>query len=69
VASENPDLYYEIQALNAHTTAAGDWLRRSLEDWLAALARGDRDGFVRMMTEARGTLDSLPREAGSGPPD
>ena len=67
VASENPDLYYEIQALNANTPAAGAWLRRALEDWLAALAAGDRAGFVRMMTEARGILESLPREGAPGP--
>ena len=66
VAGENPDLYYEIQALNANTPAAGAWLRRSLEDWLAALAGDDRAGFVRMMREARGSLESPPREAAPG---
>jgi len=56
VAAENPDLYYEIQALNAHSSEAADGLRRALEDWIASLASGDRDGFVRMMLEARGGL-------------
>jgi chorismate mutase/prephenate dehydrogenase len=58
VASESPDLYYEIQALNAHTAEAAASLREALGDWLGALAAGDRPRFVSMMLQARDVLDA-----------
>ena len=42
VASENKDLYYEIQRLNPHTARVLDQLRRSLDELEASLAARDR---------------------------
>lgn len=50
VASENKDLYYEIQKLNPHTAHVLSSLRQSLDDLEAALAR--REEFRRFMGKA-----------------
>ncbi len=66
VTSENPALYFEIQGLNGITPDTADWLRRSLDEWMAAVDGGDRDAFHRLMTEcndflaATGELETRP---------
>lgn len=50
VASENKDLYYEIQRLNPHTAEALDGLLRSLEELREAVA--DREAFRAYMAKA-----------------
>ena len=60
VASENPHLYYEIQALNDH----GDEALRALEAAVADVARSVRDAdepaFTRLMTTGRRYLEARP---------
>lgn len=51
VASENKDLYYEIQKLNPHTAQVLARLRRSLDEMEAALAA--RDDFRGYMAAAQ----------------
>lgn len=65
VASENPDLYYEIQALNGVTPETGVWLERALGEWLSAVADRDPDRFARLMLQARDALEPA-RGDGSG---
>jgi chorismate mutase / prephenate dehydrogenase len=50
VASENKDLYYEIQKLNPHTPEMLDVLRRSLQEFEAAVHA--REAFRTYMSEA-----------------
>ncbi|MEE4271916.1 MAG: prephenate dehydrogenase/arogenate dehydrogenase family protein [Thermoanaerobaculales bacterium] len=57
VASENPSLYYEIQALNGLTPETGRWLREALDDWLEAIEEPGDDRFAELMTTCRATLD------------
>lgn len=59
VASENKDLYYEIQRLNPHTAEVLSSLRQSLDELDAALAR--REDFRVYMAQA----DSYFRPAAS----
>ena len=66
VASENPDLYYEIQALNGVTPETGAWLERALEEWLGAVSDRDPDRFAQLMLQARDALGNDPRVE-SGP--
>jgi chorismate mutase / prephenate dehydrogenase len=60
VASENPHLYYEIQALNDH----GDEALRALEAAVADVTRSVRDAdepaFTRLMTTGRHYLEARP---------
>ena len=60
VASENPHLYYEIQALNDH----GDEALRALEAAVADVTRSVRDAdepaFTRLMTTGRRYLEARP---------
>jgi len=51
VASENAQLYYEIQHLNPHNIEALAYLQRALDDLREAGVKGDREAFERMMTE------------------
>ena len=55
VASENKDLYYEIQKLNPHTPHVLQRLRRSLEELEAALKQ--RPEFREYMTSAQQFFD------------
>ena len=50
VAHENKDLYHEIQRLNPHTAETLDVLKRSLQEFEAALTA--RDAFRAYMAEA-----------------
>lgn len=64
VAAENPDLYFDIQALNRLTPETGRWMARALEEWLAAVTEGDRERFTTMMLEARQAVDGLAEPGG-----
>lgn len=57
VASENPGLYYEIQALNNLTPETGRWLRHSLDEWLGVVENGDAEAFTELMTSCNEYLD------------
>lgn len=51
VASENAQLYYEIQHLNPHNVDALGYLQRALADLREVGIKGDREAFMRMMIE------------------
>ena len=53
VLRENPDLYFEIQSLNATTPELAEQLHAALNETLSAVQRGDRDAFRRIMEEGR----------------
>lgn len=53
VLRENPDLYFEIQSLNATTPELARQLHDALDEILDAVAAGDRDAFRRIMAEGR----------------
>lgn len=55
VAHENKDLYHEIQRLNPHTRDVLDVLKRSLQEFEAALSA--RDAFHSYMAEAEAWFD------------
>ena len=57
VATENPGLYFEIQALNAVTPETGRWLRQALDEWLAVVEAGDSSAFTELMTSCRDYLE------------
>lgn len=59
VASENKDLYYEIQRLNPHTAQVLDGLRRSLDELEASLA--SREAFRAYMGRAQAWFEEEPR--------
>ena len=56
VFKENPHLYYEIQALNPHTSDMQQHLLSSLEDMMRATADLDEEGFVDMMKRGESYL-------------
>jgi prephenate dehydrogenase len=53
VVSENPSLYFEIQALNSLTTEIADSLKRATEDWLDAIQGDDAETFSALMEQCR----------------
>ena len=53
VASENPQLYYEIQKMNPYTAEALAFFQKALEDVRAAAEKADRETFERMMNEGK----------------
>jgi chorismate mutase/prephenate dehydrogenase len=53
VASENAQLYYEIQNLNPYNRDALAYLQRAVDDLRDAAVKGDREAFERMMAEGR----------------
>ena len=57
VATENPGLYFEIQALNAVTPETGRWLRQALDEWLRVVEAGDSSAFTELMTSCRDYLE------------
>jgi chorismate mutase/prephenate dehydrogenase len=59
VASENPSLYYEIQALNDLTPETARWLRTAVDEWLAAVDEPDDGRFSALMESCRRTLDGV----------
>jgi chorismate mutase/prephenate dehydrogenase len=56
VVGENPELYYEIQALNAVTPETFAWMARSFEEYREALAKEDAGLFAALMEEGRAYL-------------
>ncbi|MBW3582374.1 MAG: prephenate dehydrogenase/arogenate dehydrogenase family protein [Euryarchaeota archaeon] len=52
LAMENPDLYYEIQALNAYTPQVLDSLDASMAMFARTVVQRDRKGFVKLMERA-----------------
>jgi chorismate mutase / prephenate dehydrogenase len=52
VVGENPELYYEIQALNAVTPETFAWLERALDDYRRAIEKGDEPAFVALMKDS-----------------
>jgi len=52
VVSENPDLYYEIQAENAFTPEIIAALSQSIQDWSTHIDTKDRKSFVARMNKA-----------------
>jgi len=53
VASENAQLYYEIQHLNPFNEEALEHLQKAVNDLREAALKGDKDAFERMMQEGR----------------
>ena len=49
VVGENPELYYEIQVLNAVTPETFSWMDRALAEYRDAVERGDESAFVALM--------------------
>mgnify|MGYP001816833145 CR=1 FL=1 len=62
VATENPGLYFEIQALNAVTPETGRWLRQALDEWLGVVEAGDSSAFTDLMTSCRDYLEGASTE-------
>ena len=58
VAAENPGLYYEIQALNDYGGEALTALLLAVERLRSVVRARDERGFVRLMEQGRGYLDS-----------
>jgi chorismate mutase/prephenate dehydrogenase len=62
VTAENPELYFQIQALNPVTEEVADGLMGAVREWREAVVTGDNDGFARLMRECRdylaGTADN-----------
>jgi chorismate mutase / prephenate dehydrogenase len=56
VARENPRLYFEIQALNAHGRVPLQALRRAVDDLVERVIARDEDGFVGLMDAGRDYL-------------
>ena len=53
VVRESPDVYYEIQAMNPHSTVALERLRAALDRIVAAVATRDAPGFRALLDEGR----------------
>jgi chorismate mutase/prephenate dehydrogenase len=49
VVGENPELYYEIQVLNAVTPETFSWMERAIAEYRGAIERGDESAFVALM--------------------
>jgi len=56
VIEENPELYFQIQALNPVTEEVADGLIGAVREWRETVAAGDGDGFARLMRECRAYL-------------
>jgi chorismate mutase/prephenate dehydrogenase len=57
VAQESPDLYYEIQSLNAYGAESLEALAKSVERIRTAILSQDRDSFVALMRRGRDYLE------------
>jgi chorismate mutase/prephenate dehydrogenase len=53
VVRESPDVYYEIQAMNPHSAAALERMRRALDRILGAVTARDAAGFRSLLDEGR----------------
>jgi len=56
VIEENPELYFQIQALNPVTEEVAEGLMNAVQEWRETVVAGDNDGFARLMTECRDYL-------------
>ena len=54
VVGENPELYYEIQALNAVTPEAFAWMERALVEYREAVEQHNEAAFVALMRHSAG---------------
>lgn len=59
VLSEDPDLYLDIQRLNPHRREVYEATWRSLQELVALVEAGDREGFRQFMHHARQALPEL----------
>lgn len=62
VARENPQMYFEIQALNEYGGRALGALTQASEKIARLVDAGDRDGFVALMEAGRDYLSKRPAE-------
>jgi chorismate mutase/prephenate dehydrogenase len=62
VASENPHLYYEIQALNAFGPGVLDALADTTRQMAERVQRGDEAGFCALMEAGRSWFDARTQE-------
>jgi chorismate mutase/prephenate dehydrogenase len=58
VASENPQLYFEIQSLNKHGLEPLDALLKAVSEIADCVRAGDEQAFVKLMEDGRRYLDS-----------
>jgi chorismate mutase/prephenate dehydrogenase len=65
VAGDNPQLYYEIQSLNAYGGEALAALADAVERIRSVIRTGDADAFVAMMMRGRQYLRGRGKEAGT----
>jgi prephenate dehydrogenase len=65
VFSENPHLYYEIQALNPHNAACHQALSKSLQEIISSISEGNERRFVEVMTQAQKYLGEEAQEQNS----
>jgi len=56
VIEENPELYFQIQALNPVTEEVAEGLMNAVQEWRETVVAGDNDGFARLMRECRDFL-------------
>jgi len=56
VIEENPELYFQIQALNPVTEEVAEGLMSAVREWREAVVSGDNAGFARLMQECRDYL-------------
>ncbi len=62
VTEENPELYFQIQALNPVAAEVADGLVAAVKEWREAVVSGDGDRFAQLMGECRDYM----AEGGSG---
>lgn len=53
VMAENPNLYYEIQSLNHHTTGTLNALSDTVQRLIQVIHQDNREGFVKIMNNAK----------------
>lgn len=61
VADENPDLYFEIQALNRHGAGVRQALLAAVEVLIECIENDDADAFRQLMARGRAYLSDLER--------
>jgi len=65
VVSENPHLYYEIQAGTNPAAGAAGVFARALDRLVEAISAGDEDAFVAVMNGAHRYFSRPPRAEGT----
>lgn len=66
VSRENPELYFQIQALNRLTPDTGRWLVEAAEELVGLVVAGDGEGFAAAMAECRDFLAGTGTGEGRG---